>query len=443
MPTLLQNRAFSLLAIFALAMNLISSAHAQLIPAVLDISPTANNVSEEIPPAPARVSLFGWQGVTGTRYDIRFEIEDEPSLIVGVGAQVLTSSFDTATNILSVAVLYSGEKILADDAIELPENTFLIALDPGVSASVLPLKAKSKVHSRATQLSQPCYGPGAKPGLYRDTSGDFGEDDGLNDPEETSNDEQLVGLPTTAAGTFASTNVFYWCVVPPRGSTQGVGLRLKGAKNETARVSMTLSPSLLSFMGSRLGRTVASTNLAIFSDELQVAVDVDNSSDGATASLTLPLDSKSTKVTVTGTADAGTAPAEVDANASDLEQRTISLGVKEPLSLAPDSLQVIGKKVLFSGFVDDPALVGLFVEILRIGSAGKCTIKISDGGTVRGTVIARGKIQADGSFNVQIPASAVFNQNKKNSRIVAQIPGESARASREVSLTNRNRNLRQ
>lgn len=403
---------------------------------VLDISPAAVDVSEQTPPAPSRIALFGWQGTPGTTYSVRFSVVQEPALIVAVGAEVLATAYDSSAKVSTVVVSYTGEKILVDDVVSVPESSFLIALDPGVDANVLP---------NGSGISKECYGPGANPGLYKDDSGDFGDDDGLNDPSEPSNSEQLVGFPAQFPGSFASTNTFYWCVVPPSGAIQGAGLGILAEKGANARLGLTLSDAMIGFMGGRLSRTLTVENLAIFSEDLQVGVDVKDVAQGASIDLLVPVEDGSTKIAPRSAAlvssrvrrSLKTARATADTS---LNRRTIHIGVQEALTLSPDNLKVVGKNVLFSGFVDDLSLVGEFVEIIRIGGKSKCNVEIS---AVSGTVIARGKIQPDGSYNVKIPSSAVFNQNNKNSKLVARIPGETARSSREVSLSNRNRNLRQ
>lgn len=401
---------------------------------ILSISPPTNDVSEQAPPAPARVSLFAWQGNVGTEYTINFASADEPSLVVGVGAEILTTSFDANADILTVVVKYNGDKILSDENVILPDGIFMIALDPGVDASLLP---------SATDSKQGCYGPGANPKLYEDSSSDFGEDDGLNEPEPPA-ETTTIGLPYQAAGTFASTNAFYWCIVAPKGTSQGVGMRLMGKQNATAKLSLSLSPGLLSFMGERISRSAVASNLGIFSNDLQVGTAVFETTDGVEISLSLPLNTESTKINITpNISSRASRKARLIAAATEaktLEQRTISIGFKEPLTLTPESLTVVGNKVIFSGFVDDLSLAGKTIEILRLGGNQKCGVNIS---ALKGTVIARGVIKSDGSYSVQIPASAVFNNNSKNSKLVARIPGDSVRTSREVSLSNRNRNLRQ
>ena len=416
---------------------------------VVDVSPAANDVSEQAPAAPARMSLFAWQGTAGSQYSIRFSIDKQPSLVVGVGADVKNTSFDSSSKILTVVLSYNGDKILADENISLPDNSFLVVLDPGIDGTLLPFTTKEikRNPSISGETVRNCYGPGAHPELYADESGDFGDDDGLNDPESPSEEVSTVGLPQEAAGTFASTNVFYWCVVPPQGSSQSAGLRLLADKDSRAKLQFNLSQSLIDYMGLRLNRTINSSNLAIFSDDFQVGVDVSNTGSGAAISVSLPVNSNSTVINPSTAALVARAT-----TSSSLDKRTITVGVKEPLTLAPNTLQVVNNKVIFTGFIDDLSLVGQFVEILRIDPKGKCGIDLSAirsrqgigsrATTVKGTIIARSPVQSDGSYSVKVPASAIFNGNSKT-KVVARIPGDSTKTSREVSLSNRNRDLRQ
>lgn len=422
------------------------------------IAPNATEVTDELPPLPARQRLFGWQGVSGQSYSITFQATSQPALVVGIGCRVDATSYDQNVSQLTVNVTYLGEQIQVDDAIQLPAQSFLIALDPGVDPALLESQAGS-VTGRELN-SDRCYGPGADLSRYRDEGGDdFGDDGGLSDPDEPGDDGSAnVGLPFQAAGTFASTSTFYWCLIPTLPGVNRVGFDLVGSKSSAARLDLFLSSGLLNFLSQRDGKTVSAANLAIFSDTQQVSVDVSADGDGASASLRATLEPGLTLIDTSGSPAskalrkrklrvraAADASGPVDFG---LVRRSILFGAREPISIASGTTKVVTPTVSFFGFVDDLSLAGSLVEIVRFGKGSVCNDRLIPASrqvgakAVTGTVIATAPIQSNGSYGVKVPSSAVFGNSSKKASVVAQVAGSATRKSVAVSLSSANRNNR-
>lgn len=453
-----------------------TNAEADFQASLTSIVPDTTAITDDLPPVPLRQSIFGWQGAVGQSYVITFQATSEPSLVMGVGCRVISTSYDAMNTSLQVVVEYQGEQILVDDAIELPSQTFLVILDPGVDSTQLASFSSEPSAkgpgAKESATSTGCYGPGADPSLYRDESGDFGDDNGLNDPADGTEDTSAttVGLPFEAAGSFGSTNTFYWCVIPTQAGVNRVGFGLVGAKSSLARLDFFLSAGLLSFLSGREGKSVTAANLAIFSGTQQVSIDVDAEDDGARATLRAKLERGLTTVDTSDTAaqsvravtrlpaKARHVPAsrrraaarrglslsvsadDTTSQSDDLVRRSILFGVREPVSVSPQNNQVTTKAVSFFGFVDDPTLAGRIIEIVKTDEAPtRCTVGSS---AVTGKIIASAPIASDGSWNVKIPTTAVFSNNKKKATVVAQVQGDATRQSREISLSNANRNNR-
>ncbi len=403
---------------------------------VLDISPAATDISAELPPVPARLSLFGWEGTPNTTYTVRFSTASEPALVVGVGATVEETSYNGTLQILSVTVRYSGVGIISPSTVILPEKSFLIALDPGI------IPSSNQVQSSAATSSRPCYGPAAEPQTSDDTSGDFGDDKGLLDPPTPSTADLTIGFPSSAPGSHLSTNSFLWCVIPTDSSSFNPGVKVIGGAGKVDQVKLFLSNNLIG--SNSPGNTASSLlrTLAIFSEGFQVSTRFLDTGSGLATSASLLFESGTASVGddsgSTNLGDQGDSTNRPNRARGDVT-RSFEIGRRENVSLAPTDRSPTGNALGFFGFVGDEALFGEVIELVRI-QKNRCPATQSTG--TQGVVIGRDTISQTGGFNLKIPTSAAFPNNNKTSNLVTRIVGNQAQQSRQVSLTNQTRNSR-
>lgn len=437
-----QNNVLSIVILFAAVISNAVSAHADFAPAVATIAPAATEITDQLPPVPARMRLFGWSGSAGSTYTVTFSgISSEPALVVAVGATLTGTSFDSGTDELTVTLDYDGETILANSDVDIPTGSFLLFLDPGVDPATL---------TGAQPSAERCYGPGADPSVYANDGSDFGDDDGLNDPSESNPDDTTVGYPTTAAGSYASTNTFFWCAVPPRNGLLTTGIRLSAASGATGRLQIHASSGLLTFLSDLIGDTVTAANAALFSDLVQGAINFSNDTDGTSISISAPIEDNSAVINTATSLLVATKKKRLKGKAhvlatatasSSLAKRSFTIGKRERLSLAPTTsaptaaVQTVG----VFGFVDDPTLEDTPVYVIRLGGSTRCSIAVN---TIFGTVIGRGIINSAGKWGATLPKTAIFRNNAKKSKLVSVVAGDATRQSREVTLTNKSRNNR-
>jgi len=418
---------------------------------VISIAPTAEDVTIEAPVVPARQKLIAFRGTVGTTYDIDIQAPTEPALVMGVGATVDAVSFDSETSIVSITATYNGEAIIANKNVEIPSSSFLIILDPGVNKSGAVVSRARKSRARVARATDNCYGPGASPELYVDNGDEFGDDPGLIDPQVPSDNDLSVGLPAGSQVSFGSTNDFDWCFIPPTAASPFVGFNVSGPSGSTVRLTTSLSPDALDVVGSFVGADLAPINFAIFSENIQVSVDIDDQNGSAFSSFNVPLITGSTAIT--SLLPSGL-KARAQTSASSSVDRKILFGQREKVSIVPQSTVVRTPELSFTGFVDDPELFGETIELVRAERGRDCTNSAaltssrSPNGrasplvAMREVVIGRAPIDNTGAYSLKVPSSAIFPGGSNKSNLSAQINGNAVRQSREISLSRQARSNR-
>lgn len=397
------------------------------------IVPAANDISAEIPPMPGRIAAFAWQGVPKSNYVVTLNVDAEPALVVAVGAHINSTTFDGTAKTLTVDLTYDGLSILTDGAIELPENSFIVAVDPGIQASGLGTVTG-------------CYGPGRDPSVYKDDRSDFGDDDGLTDPAPPSTVDTDLGLSSTTPGTTFSTRTFYWCVVPPTAAIPSVGFRVSAYPGTQDSTNFDVSSGVTQLLATAAGKpTNVARQFAVFSGGAQVSVQVQDSAEGGVSFAGTPrfIDGE---ITVDDVPFSDTPPS----NTKNLTTRDIVLGSREAISFAPDSTKPKTPDLDLSGFIADPLAVGEPVEILRFENR-RCTSEENSvfgsevgaaeigAAAIGGVVIGRDIVKPDGSYSAKVPTSAVFPNNKTNANLGSRIVTDKVQESRQINL---NRQIR-
>lgn len=437
--------------LLALALAVPCAAFAQLDSSLVSISPSATEVSEHIPPLPLRITAYGFQGVSSTTYTARFQVTPEPALVVAVGAEITSMSYDSGQSFLDVTVSYSGETVLTGPSFELPSSSFFLFLDEGADPTV-------QVHRTAASGNKSdarCYGPGADLDRFDEEDGDFGDDDGLADPSPPASEDEGAGFPETARGSYASTNTFLWCSVRPDGE---VKFEIAAPQDKVGRYTLFLPDSFLASVRSENVSTIQASRLAVFTLGNQISIDLSDVGSGVLAEATVPFEDgrvrvDDTSVTAVATAFERRAALRAAATAAtSIGRKQLSITARLPLSISPDDAvqKRADTSVEIFGFVDDPALVGELVDIIRIDVNGcvdlETSVAAAGGIGIRaftGTVISRTPVQSDASYQATLPSSSVFTNNSKKSEVTAKISGDVTRESRQVSLSKKSRGNRQ
>jgi hypothetical protein len=416
---------------------------------VVSIVPDVEDKSSELPPVPGRLSLFGWNGSPGTEYTVTFSVTQEPAAVVAVGARIQSTTFDPTESTLTVELTYDGAVILTDDTVPVPESSFLIAIDPGVDAKASARASKTL----AAESTRPCYGPAADTSKAQDRSDDFGDEGGLLDPPVANDTDTTIGFPREAAGSYASTNSFFWCLIPPSSGGVDPGFKVLGPKGKTDTAELFLSDSFVGYLAATSGNTLSARSFGLFSEGTQVSIDVSDRDTGISADASLLFQEGVTSIgddplntSAAGLAfgDIGdpirkrAAPPTLPAVA-DLIERSFEFGKREALSLAPSDITPSGSSLDLFGFVGDEDLIGATIEIVRVQDL-KCNEV--QAAAVSGVVIARDTVRGNGSFNVKIPTSTAFPTNNSKAQLISRINGEQVQLSRQITLTNQSRNAR-
>jgi len=360
---------------------------------------------------------------------------------------IVDSNYSDVEKSLTLTVEHTGETIIANRQVDLPTNSFLVFIDPGLGTTDKSISGSARAKVRLTSSKADCagYGPGRDLDLYApddkdDKKNDFGDDNNLGKTPPSDPTDETLGLPTGVAPSYFSTNVFDWCLVPPTSGAPYLGLEVVGQKSLNARVSASLSPDAIDYIGSVSGSNIDAKDIGIYSETTQVSNEVTVDDDGrALASVIAPLVAQSTDITVIDEAE--TAGVQRVRAAADRENRIIIFGKEAEVAIVPSNGSNIVKGDDFSmdGSVDED-LVGETITLLRIDKSRDCA-EISTR-AVREVVIARDVVSDSATFSLKVPTSTLFPNGRSRTSVAARIGNDQERRSNEVSLSSRGRNGR-
>lgn len=393
---------------------------------LISISPNAEQIIGQYPDAPGPVTLFYFKGTKGTQYSALFSVQSEPATVVGIGANIDSTSFDDTNKQLTVnfvfdqSVVTTGEKTL-------PSNVFFLGLDPGVQREFNPLPrpgdgkpppGRSSQASVRTSDTSECYGPlGGEPSSEK-------------------------GPPREAAGSFFTTNFAEWCVISPNESQPFFGFKFRGVQGSKGFLKQKVSPALVSLLSKLSGTDLSASNLAIFNGDVEASRSITATSDGGVL-ISIKVNFKSTSTIVTDALTAANGKAKTSADSTTTVDKTITTSESEVLSIAPNDFQITGSKAPVYGFVSSSEDIGKTVSIQKKrGNSYK--------------TVASAVVGLDGSYIAKIPSTKVFGKTtaksgtasiqtttlSKSATLVATIIGSTVKNSREITLKNKISNLR-
>lgn len=377
----------------------------------VSIAPDATQVDRPAPPD-TRMSSYTFRGTKGTQYIAVFAADAEPATVVGVGADIDSTSYDGAMKQVTINFSFN-DSVVSEDGHRIPADEFQIILDPGGQRDFMPKPRPpggfppppppgSKIIS--TTATTECYGPANK----------VPPSPGQNGP------------PLEAAGSFMSTNLASWCEIPPNEDNPFFGFKLVAPAGTKGFFKKKISPGLLTLLSQLAGRTLQPESLAIFNGTFEASKSITSTPDGG-ALIDIEVTFLKTANTVRDSTSSDTLEARTNASTTAVT-KSLTTAEEESLSLTPKNSKVTSKKTSFIGFVDDSSLSGQTVSLQKkVGSTYK--------------TIGTATVQSDGSFAKSISSLRVFT-GKRTSTIVAQVVSDTTRISRQVSLTNKTSSLR-
>lgn len=382
---------------------------------LVSIAPTANRVMARPKEFPERLAVFVLQGTKGTAYSAVFSAPQEPSVVIGIGANISSTAFDATTQQETISFTFS-DSIVTTDTPAFPANHFILIIDPGVDRVFNPQPRPEDgfrpPRLRALADTVSCLGPGNRSG--------------------SATVQTETGPPAEAAGSYMSTNLFDWCVIPPTEATPQFGFRLGAPSGKRGYFKKKLSKGLVDLLSRLAGKTLQPSNLAIFNNGFEASKSITATDDGG-AIININVTFKSTLTTVANSSRAalGAESARVVTSADDSTsvEKTITTSEAEPLSLTPKNTQITRTKTALYGFVDDIS------AIAGVGSRATSTVTIQKKSGSTFKTIGTATLNSDGSYSANIKTSTVFG-NKSRATLVSRIDAAETRTSREVSLTN-------
>lgn len=219
------------------------------------ITPDALDISDYLPPEgegdgpPEDVALKVYSGTRGTQYTVTCVADSEPAAVVLTGANMVSWNFDSETSEVTVELDFVG---------------YL----PGISFG-----------SPQGLLDFPSIDPFGVAMVWAV------EDPFLED-----------GPPAAMKGAWMATNVQQWDLIPPEDNNVQFGYRLSGPAGQTGFFHMYVPDTLLEWMSELKGQTIGVSDLAVFNDDKQASVSVNEVDGGALILLSVIFDSSSSVV---------------------------------------------------------------------------------------------------------------------------------------------------
>lgn len=201
------------------------------------------DISDMITGAPENVALKGWLAEEGVEYTVVMSVDVEPAVVITPGADISIDqpwTYDADAGTLTVIMEATGLKQASDG----PENAMILAV-------VAPVA--------------------------------MGED----------------GPPAEMTGSWLSTNVQDWELVPPSEGTPAFGFELTGPAGETGFFHMFMPTAMIDLLGQFVGRTLAPSELAVFNGDSQSSIDIQEVSGGIYININVTFEDTSSSVSAT------------------------------------------------------------------------------------------------------------------------------------------------
>lgn len=451
---------------FAIFFSLHSRCYAEYQVTLSSISPAVTDISSQFTDRPPRSVPFLLQGKIGQSYSAVFSVTDQPAITVGVGIDISSLQYDSSAKTVSLNFSFVKAFVAKPGAKPLAENAFLIVFDPGRAklfdgrepgtgdpgnpgAPIPPTVAPPPTIAAPPTLVPPTRPPpGRTPGVRTSAAdetecygpGNKKDRDGSKQPPGGSAEDP--GPPREGRGTYMSTDILNWCVIPPSAGNGRFGFRLSGPSGDKGFFKMFIPPALVALLAEQQGKsTFIADDLAIFNDGIQSSTSVTaDSSGGALVNINVTFDSDSTVLGNRAAATFGRHATNEVRAASTSTDKTLTLEEQELLSLAPKTFTVSGNKVGLYGFVtNESQLAGQKVSIFRVSKTKSASIKGKV--RVRTTLLGKATISSTGSYSANLKTANVFKNGSK-ATLSASLTSGTVRNSREVTLKNSARNLR-
>lgn len=243
---------------------------------LVSITPDAQNVSDLMPQpedAPAGTAFFAFVPAPGTaedeEYTAVFSADQEPAVVVTLGTEVESWSYDATAGTVTVTTIYRGGFFGPDGE---QDPTFVISISFPVA-------------------------PGEQ------------------------------GPPEEATGVWMSTNITDWQMIPPQPGDEKpqFGFILTGPAGTDGFFKMFLPQSLIDLMGEYMGEQLDIVDLAVFVDDEQASMAVEEVDGGALFNISITFTENTTQVEERETEGVDSVTKEVMAG----EQLAVSLAAEK------------------------------------------------------------------------------------------------------------------
>lgn len=268
---------------------------------LLTVSPDAEQIDTSQMQPPESVQLFAFEGTVGQEYDLQFSSTESPAVVIGINGDMTVEqnwSYDETTDIISVHLQYTGPTARSEDA-----------QDRQPSAEEENPMAKAFMLAFVFAVEE-------------------GED----------------GPPAEMIGSWFTTNVQNWELVPPSPENPAFGYKLSGQPGTQGYFHMFIPDSMITLLGEMSGKELTVSDLAVFNGDDQSSLAVTAVEGGAMVEINVIF--KETLNAVKRDPSSG------HDNTSSLITKEITVQEQLPVSLTPNLSAVKrGKAVQLYGWV--------------------------------------------------------------------------------------------
>lgn len=261
---------------------------------LVSVTPDAEQIDTSQMQPPEDVQLFAFTGTADQAYDLQFSSTESPAVVIGINGDMTPEqnwSYDENTNIVSVHLQYTGTTARGENTQEGNDpmaNSFMLAFVFAV---------------------------------------EHGQD----------------GPPVEMTGSWFTTNVQQWELIPPSPDKPAFGYKLSGSAGTQGFFHMFIPDSMIELLGKMSGKALTINDLAVFNGDAQSSLAVQAVTGGALV-----------EINILFKEDLNTVKRDPTSNhySASLISKTITVQEQLPFSLTPTLSTVKkGKKVQLYGWI--------------------------------------------------------------------------------------------
>lgn len=231
------------------------------------ITPDATPIDMSSSDAPEGVQIFGFTGTPGESYDLEFTSSESPAVVVGINADMTTDqnwSYDPDTGLILVHVEYTGN---------------------GSSSLQATSSSNENANSNGNHNGN----------TNENSNGNKNDNQNSNSNEDHASEKDSVfilaftfavpqgedGPPTEMTGSWFTTDVQNWQLIPPSPELPAFGYELSGSAGTKGYFHMFIPDTMIALLGQMSGKELTVSDLAVFNGDAQSSLAVDAVTGGA------------------------------------------------------------------------------------------------------------------------------------------------------------------